>query len=456
MKWRLMLLLLSIGAGGNCQQLPEFKPLRYDENYSILKNDSVSTFLRKLKYTALSANRNNYISFGGEARLQYLHYKNDLWSDAPEATHGEVLNRYLLHADVHVGKHFRTFAQLQSSLAFSMEESGPLDDNSLELHQGFIEVKSFLNGNGELAARIGRQEFQYGSQRLVSAREGPNNRQSFDGLKLIYKKHDLQANLFYSHYVGTRKGFFNDRPSGNTRFWGAYIVKNGIPVIGNIDLYCLGLLKRKTAFDEGVGRELRHTAGTRIWTTSNDWKYDFEAAYQFGKFGKYKINAYTASINTSYTFRKIKWLPEIRFKTEVISGNKKYDDNYLQTFNPLFPRGGYFGLAALIGPANLIGIHPSVLFTPLAGIHVSLDYDKMWRYSIDDGIYAPGNLLTYTGRNTADKHIGDQYTITFEYALNRYFVFSTVFLWFHAGNYIKEVAPGKNVFFIGITSGVRF
>lgn len=449
MKWHLLFILLSITASGTSQQIPAFKPLRYDEDYSILKHDSIRSFYRKLKFTPISANRNNYISFGGEVRLQYLHYKNDLWSDAPEASHEEVLNRYLLHADVHLGKRLRTFVQLQSSLAFSIEDAGPLEDNSMELHQGFIELK---NGKGELLVRIGRQEFQYGSQRLVSAREGPNNRQSFDALKVIYQKHSLRADIFYSHYVKTRKGFLNDRPSGNTRFWGAYIIKNGIPVIGNIDLYYLGFLTREATFDEGIGREMRHSTGTRIWENGSKWKYDFEVVWQFGKFEKNIIRAWTASINTSYTFNKI----ETGLKAELISGNKNYNDNYLQTFNPLFPRAGYFGLAGLIGPENLIGLHPSVSYTPLFRLGVSLNYDKLWRYSTSDGIYNPGKQLIYTGKNITKRRIGDQYTITLEYALSKYFGFSTNLVWFTAGNYLKEIAAGKTVFFIGITTAVKF
>lgn len=449
MKWQLLFILSIFAARATSQQLPAFKPLRYDEDYSFLKEDSIKSFYRKIKFTALTPDRNSYVSFGGEARLQYLRYKNDLWSDAPKASHEEVLKRYLLHADVHPGKHIRTFAQLQSSLSVNMENAGPLEDNSMELHQGFIELKT---RHGNFLTRIGRQEFQYGSQRLVSAREGPNNRQSFDALKFVYEKHNLRSDIFYSYYVKTRKGFFNDRPTGNTRFWGTYIVKTGVPVIGNIDLYYFGFLTRTAIFDEGIGREMRHSTGARLWRNDAKWKYDVEAVWQFGKFEKHIIHAWTASINTSYTFNKL----ETGLKTEMISGNKSYDDHYLQTFNPLFPRGGYFGLAGLLGPENLIGLHPSVLYNPLPRLGVAFNYDKLWRYSTSDGIYNPGKLLIFTGKNTRERRIGDQYTIALEYAFSKYLVFATTFVWFTAGDYLKEVAAGKTVFFTGVTTAVKF
>lgn len=62
-------------------------------------------------------------------------------------------------------------------------------------------------------------------------------------------------------------------------------------------------------------------------------------------------------------------------KTEIISGDKHSDDNHLQTFNPLYPRGAYFGLVALIGPSNLIDIHPSINFTLTEKLGLGFDYD---------------------------------------------------------------------------------
>lgn len=454
MKWRFIPVIL-LAHNVYSQQMPPFLPLRYNEDYSALKNDTTDNFYRKLKYTPLSRNRNAYVSFGGEVRIQYLYYKNDLWSDAPEDTHKDILNRYLLHADLHTGKHFRAFVQLQSSLAIINGPAAPVDDNSLELHQGFVEYRTPLKDGSRLTVRVGRQEFLYGSQRLVSVREGPNNRQSFDALKFIFQNNSLTADIFYSQYVRNRNGFFNDKPSANTRFWGIYIVKEQLP-LSNIDLYYLGLLKRQATFDDGTGRESRHSVGTRLWQYTDALRYDFEAVYQFGKLDENVIRAWTASLNTSYTFIKTKVKPKIGLKGELISGNMKYDDKRLQTFNPLFPRGGYFGLAALIGPENLIGVHPSISFKPYRVLNISLDYDRMWRYSINDGIYAPSNRLIYTGRNATGKLIGNQYSLISDYTPDKFLSFSAVLTWFDAGDYLRQVSPGKNVFFIGLTTQAKF
>ncbi len=105
-----------------------------------------------------------------------------------------------------------------------------------------------------------------------------------------------------------------------------------------------------------------------------------------------------------------KYKPEIGLKSELISGDARYNDNRLQTFNPLFPRGGYFGLVSLVGPSNLVDIHPSVTFDLSPKLFFNMDYDIFWRYSVNDGIYGPNVALLYSGKNSDRKSIGRQYS----------------------------------------------
>ena len=309
----------------------------------------------------------------------------------------------------------------QASLANGKINSSPVDENQLELHQVFADLIIPVSTQQKITIRLGRQELMYGSQRLVSVREGPNNRQSFDAAKLIYSSPTVKTDIFYSHYVRSRRGIFDDGFNDNTRFWGTYAVINKIPVLKNIDLYYLGLWKRLSSFDDGSARETRHSIGTRIWNTTKNWEYDFEALYQWGKFGDGNISAWTISSNTSYTFPSARFAPLINLKTELISGDRNYDDRKLNTFNPLFPRGAYFGYAALIGPSNLFDIHPSLAFSLAKTLRLTFDYDVFWRFSINDGIYGPSGVIIFSGKNTHTKYIGDQFATDIVYTLAIFF-----------------------------------
>lgn len=437
---------------GRAQKWPDFQTLRFDEDYSFLRTDTSNNWYNNLKYTQLSKSGNAYVSFGGDIRFQYFKVHNEDWGEAPKDGDGYMLSRYLLHADLHAGKHFRAFAQLQSSMANGKAETSPVEEDPLELHQAFADYSGNIGAHSKLMVRVGRQELSYGSQRLISVREGPNNRQSFDAGKVIVTSGTVRADFFFSGYVAAKKGLFDDHINEDVKFWGSYFVVNKIPVVQNIDLYYLGLWKRNAVFDDGKGREERHSIGTRIWGKVKDWKYDLEAVYQFGDFGDKTINAWTASINATYKLATVPLKPELGLKAELISGDRQYGDNKLQTFNPLFPRGAYFGLVSVIGPANLCDLHPSISFPIVKQLSWTIDYDAFWRYSRNDGIYAPNVAMIYSGKNTTDKFIGHQLSTDLTYVPNKYLYFRGEFTWFKAGPFLKQAGVGKDILFVGVTT----
>jgi hypothetical protein len=310
-----------------------FEFLRYNEDYSELSNDTIKSLYLKTKHFNIFGKHNIYGSIGGEIRSQYQYFENEDWGDAIPDKNGFLFNRALLHTDLHFTKHFRIFTQLHSSTTISRIDPNPVEENPIDLHQLFFDI----NFN-DFTLRTGRQEFLYGSQRLISIREGPNSRQSFDALKYFYKGKGCHTDIFYSQFVRNQEGNFNDKISDDLKLWGVYNVFNNVAVIQNIDFYFLGLEKQNTIFDDAVGKETRYSLGTRFWGNKNNLRYDLEGVYQFGTIDYKSINAWTFSINTSYKLNSFKFNPNIGLKTEFISGDKNYNDNKLQTFNPLFPK----------------------------------------------------------------------------------------------------------------------
>jgi hypothetical protein len=437
------------------QKRLDFKTLRYDEEYTAISLDTNATFFDKIKFLPLDKKSNLVLSLGGELRSQYQYFKNENWGDIENDNNGFILNRALLHSDLKFKKQFRLFSQLQSSTAISRIDPNAVENNPLDIHQLFFDFKFNLNKNNMLI-RFGRQEVLFGSQRLVSVREGPNNRQSFDAVRVALKNNNFKSDAFYSQYVKNQNGYFNDRLNPNTKLYGLYNVVNKVPFIQNIDFYYLGLKRVGAEFDDEDGNESRHSIGTRIWSKNKNWNYDFEAIYQFGSIKNKTIEAWTISLNTNYQFDTFKYKPKIGLKTEIISGDKTYDDDKLQTFNPLFPRGAYFGLAAIIGPSNLIDFHPSIDFELHKGMNLSIDYDLFWRFSKNDGIYQPNTKLIYSGRNTSKKYIGNQLGIALDYDIKKWFAIRIEGTWFKAHNYLKEVSPGKDILFAASTMYFRF
>lgn len=429
--------------------MPAFKLLRAAEDYSFLKDHkSVSSFWNKLKYMPLGTS--NYLSLGGDFRSEFQRLQNEEW----QASNNDaaLFLRLMLHADLNLGKSVRLFTQLKSGHAIG--RNGPpffLNVDRLDFHQlflGYTRQKSTIE--------LGRRELFYGSRRLISIREGTNVRQSFDGIRYIWKDQNRQLDLLFYAYNPQRIGFLDNRFNTDQLLWGAYYVWNlprEEPL--NFDFYYLGVRNTSPRFEEGSDEEIRHSLGLRHWGRLGSLQYNNEVVFQTGTFGNDNILAWTISTELNYKFSgKIGFTPGL--KAEIISGDQDPNDGDLETFNALYPRGGYFGLLAVVGPANLIDVHPSVRFNLFSRFSVNLDWDFFWRHQIGDGIYFPSNRLNIPGSASEERFIGHQTGIQLGTAINRFLEVEASYFYFFAGPFLQDVTDGVNFSQLGTSVSYKF
>jgi hypothetical protein len=435
----------------DAQQLPSpppYQQLRYEEDYSYLRDPTRRTDLWDIiKYIPFNDKGDWNLSVGGEVRERYEYFHNSLWGQGPQDKNGYLLQRYMLHADLHFGPNFRFFGQLKSGLEGGRNGGPrPSDEDKLDINQAFLDGVLGFSDDASLTLRAGRQEMAYGSSRLVSFREGPNVRQSFDGLRMTLNTGAWRVDGFVTRPVETDPGFFDDGPDHTRAFWGGYAVRP-LPVLpkGNIDLYYLGLLRKEAEFDQGTVRELRHSVGMRLWSRTQAWDYNFEFVYQWGRFGGGRIQAWTIASDTGYTVRSTLFSPRIGLKANIASGDRDPNEQDLQTFNALFPRGAYFSEASLIGPANFMDLHPSLDLHLTERVTLTTDWDFFWRQSVRDGIYGNAVNLVRSGQGSRARYIGSQPQTQVEWRANRHLTFTAVYAHFFAGPFLKETRPGKDV-----------
>lgn len=439
---------------------PPYQKLRYDEDYSYLADPSQrSDFWDPIKYIPLGDDGGWRLSFGGEARERYEYYHNYRWNpDSPDQD-GYFLQRYLLHADLRVGDAFRVFAQLQTSLE-DWRHGGPrpTDEDRTDIHQLFGDVRLWSGrGSDSVTLRVGRQEMLYGSQRLISVRESPNIRRAFDAVRLLAHVDDWQIDAFISRPVEDDRGSFDDWGEDGSSFWGVYAT-HALPFVkgAKFDLYYLGLRQPDAAFVQGTADELRHSLGARVFGDRDGWDYNFEGVLQLGKFGDADILAWTLASDTGYTFKGTPMAPRLGLRADVISGDGDAGDGRLGTFNPLFPRGAYFGEIALIGPNNLFDLHPSLDLHVNEHVKVTADWDIFWRYSDADGLYDPGGNVLRPPNGSSARFVGHQPSIGVDWELGRHTTLSASYAHFFTGDFLKETGPASDVDFIAVWLTYRF
>jgi len=103
-------------------------------------------------------------------------------------------------------------------------------------------------------------------------------------------------------------GTFDDRPTSQQTFWGAYgtVPLRLIDQNGQADIYYFGIDTTRAVYEQGSGRELRHSIGTRLFNhqpgasfDSPGLDYNWELVYQLGTLAENYINAWTVATETA-------------------------------------------------------------------------------------------------------------------------------------------------------------
>ena len=437
------------------------KLLREDEDWSFLADPAQrQDFWDPLKYVRLRAGRNDwFMTISGEVREVWEQIGNDNWGQSPY-WNGYLNERYTLGFDIHYGKHVRTFVELKSGInSFRHGGPRPIDEKKLDFQSAFLQVGTASGGNF-IELRVGRHELEYGSGRLIDVREGPNVRLSFDGFLVKSKFNGWLVDGFAVRPDLDKPGFFDNAPNHQVGFWGVYAT-HFLPAKTSLELYYLGLDRKEATFQRGTAQEVRHTLGGRfsrpVATEKAGWDFDNDALWQFGTFGSANIEAWTVASDTGYRIPTIPLKPRFSAKADISSGDNP-NSKTLGTFNPLFPKGNYFGVLATTGPGpiNFIDVHPRVETSLPHDVTVSFDWIVQWRENVNDGVYAVPGFLIRAADGSRARFVGHRPGTEVRWQANRHLWFQADYGIFYAGHFLKETQPGRNLNYWALWAGYKF
>ncbi len=430
---------------GSSHAPPPYKLLRYDEDYTFLRDPTQRRdALDSVKFIPLDKSQDQYLTLGGEAREKLDDYRQYPLIMPP--THAYYLQRYMLHADLHLGKSLRFFGQLQSDHQSGydggmMQPQSPQVDR-LDINQVFADYKTVL-GTDALTVRGGRQEINYGDGRLLSPRESPNVRQSFDGA-LISAQGRLRVDGFAFRAVTIGPNAFDNPTNAGQDVWGVYASMPANERRPGADFYLLGYDRRNAEFSRGTAGEQRLTWGSRVSGRSGDLDYDWEAAYQSGRFGSEKIGAYLAATETGYTLERLPLTPRLGLRADVASGDQNPLGHSLGTFNPLYGRGDYYGEINLFSESNLRDVRPSLDFYVGRKVDITVDSFFLWRDSVRDGLYTPGLTSAVPATGSRARYVGTLRAAQVVWQMDRHFALTFNYTYLVAGSYLSD-AGGRDI-----------
>lgn len=383
----------SAAPAGPSTPWPGYTPklFRSDEDYSALGKPGVDrSGILALKYIPLGSD--DYLSLGGEYRLRFDRYQHPDFGLRGQGSFTSTQNRFLLHADLHLGPDVRAFVQLGD-----WTEDGrkpvprPADHSRLDLAQGFVDI-GWGAPAGRWRLRLGRQEVGLG--RYVTIRDGTNIRRTFDGARLDGPAFGWTITALLARATRNRGGAFDD--DADPKDGVALITgEHALPVKG-FKLALIGLERdNDLARYLTAGREHRRSIGMRVYGGQSGWDADGQLSYQFGRFtpaagAPQDIEAWGAAFEGGRTL-KMAWSPRLAIRIDGAGGDRNPRDGKLATFDLPYPNLTYLTDAAIIAPRNVHDIQPFVTATPIAPVTLTAGVQFLWRNTKSDLVYSPIN-----------------------------------------------------------------
>lgn len=360
-------------------------------------------------------------SWSGEYRLRPEFRDNADFDDDTGDTQSFYGQRARLGVNAKITPDLSGFVQFQDTRNWGddalLTDTTPTTDaatqnpnQGVDIHQAFVTLSN-IKGL-PLSLKVGRQELNYGDQRLIGGFGWSNNGRAFDAIKLMYS-HDVADIDFWTAKVDENNSG-GGAPDDDTDFYGLYATfkKNPIPD-SNLQAYLL--YKRDGA--EGVSGDSKlseYTLGARLAGKVSGVGIDYigEFAYQFGDNGtvgtdSVDISAYALAVEAGYAIPNMTWSPRVALEYDYATGSDDATDED-NTFNNLYPTNHlHYGYMDYQGWANMSAIALKASAKPTDKSYLYLAY---WIFSLaeeEDGWYnaggaASGTLRAASSTNTED------------------------------------------------------
>ena len=436
---------------------PAFTAIRYDEDYSDLKDPAARTnAFDPIKYISLSDRGDSYITFGGQVRDRYEYFQNYLFGRGPQDQNGYNLLRAMANADLHLDPYVRVFAQGISATQQG-RFGGPRasDADEIDLHQAFVDITLPFTADTSFTLRGGRQVIIFGAQRLIGVSDWTNARRTFDGVRGTLTTPGNTVDMFYARPVRVRE-YSSDDDVPDTFIAGVYdtweVPGAWAKAKPKLEIYAFYVDRQSITFNQITAGEDRYTLGTRLTAYPKPFDFDLETDYQFGRFSGEETHAFAVAAMGGYTLKDAMFAPRTFLGFDIASGGRR--NNPGDAFDQLFPSGhDQFGIIDAIGRQNIIDVHPGFTLTLLENkpgaqrLTLLTQYRQFWRESDQDAVYtSSGSILRAAGGSNASA-IGGEIDLQVNWQLDRYISAYAGYCHFFHGSFVADTGPHSDIDF---------
>lgn len=430
---------------------PKYENLRFREDWSVF----CPTFpgercdvTDRLKALPLSSDGTVWVNVGGQARARFESFTNYGFSDNPDADDDWLLTRLRLHVDLHVGPAFRLFVEgIQADQEARELGPRPVDENHQDLLNAFVDYHGPVGPCCvDVGARVGRQEFLFGKQRVVGPLDWGNTRRTFEGVSAWAKTSWWRLDALVVRPVLVDRYDF-DESDDDTLFAGVYYANTACDAC-RFDAYAFWFDTDEATWLKVTTDESRFTVGARadgvVGGTVLDW--EVEGAYQFGEAGDGDVSAgfVTAELGCKPCWC---WSPRFAIGADWASGDDDGPGGDVGTYRQLYPTGHlWFGWADFVGRQNVVAGRFTATCKPTETLLVRFDAHAFRRATEEDAAYtAAGGVLV--GPADDDLDLAQEIDLQVKWNPDRHWEVEVGYSHVFAGEFLEDAGLDQDVDF---------
>ncbi len=430
---------------------------------------------------------------GGQVRVRYETRENfAVAGNGPiavdfNAANPVPINDYLLSRErLHVGyvpcDGFTIYGEGQNSADFGDQRNpNPDKDAGFNLYQSYVNLGTMAKF--PITAKIGRQEMNYGDERLIGSFGWNNIGRVFDAAKVRYEDDLFRVDAFTGNLVIPDATLLN---TDNQYEWFSGVYASSRKLIPNQETQAYFLAQNASQKsltikgDAGVNgdspRDI-YTIGMRVKSLPGQfkgWDYEAEAAGQFGDFeylpntptvvngNRLKQSAYAVHGAGGYTFENAWGTPRVGLEYNQASGDTDPTDGKHETFVNLYPTNHkFYGFMDFFSWQNLRNPGLTASINPMKNLRLTVNYQAFWLATTDDFFYQANLQPRTTGgygiKPNEGSFVGQETDVIVSYTFPRAAVLEGGYGHFFVGNYMDSSlantggATDANWFYLQLT-----
>lgn len=385
----------------------------------------------------------DWLRFSGEYRSRSEGYTGAAYT--PGNDQGYLLSRFQLNMDVRYSW-FRVFAQMEDARVLgndAIPDAFPYQD-TFDLRQAFVELGNMEKSH--FAVRAGRQELNFGEQRILGSANWLNTPRTFDAVRAGVSYGNVRVDAFSASVVNPVDGAFDHHKEGED-LHGLYGAITHVLPGASIEPYFLWHLGGGFKDEEGApARRSSKTIALRIaGKPGKHVDYVVHLLRQFGNLGADTISAYAMNFDLGYKWPDAFLQPRVFADFAYASGDGNAHDGRINTFDQIYPSNhGLYGIVDLFGWRNLQDLKGGLDLNPARKLRCSTVLHNLYLANSHDGLYnGVGNLVVREAAGGDGSHIGQELEETGAYSLTKYLSAGIGFGHLFPGRFIKNATKGS-------------